>query len=398
LRNHLAADQRDPLGGFAMAKSLLTDPKRSVKEVAELLGYASPSFCRAFRRWSGETPRKWRRHNQVSTRGNTCSEMVHHSVVSDWFARAVLATHFADHEIERVMQRLPMTPAEDGTLRVRGNTLWEALAIELGDPSAGLHIAERLSLRNLELVWQFLRAASNMWQAFAGAQKLLPLIASDFDIAMVERDGVARFELCAPLVLHPLGAEFGLALALRVGRLLFDVQPTAILFRHAEPSDISAHHRFFACPVQFGCKLNAILFDAALLEVDHAHADATLQSILDAEAERRLQKLPPNDFEQSVRREYLLAAERGGESIATIAGHLGVSARVLQRQLRLVGLSHRELLDAARSDYAKSLLGYGGATVNETAQALGFSEPAAFVRTFRRWTGMTPGSYRRIRR
>jgi AraC-like DNA-binding protein len=119
---------------------------------------------------------------------------------------------------------------------------------------------------------------------------------------------------------------------------------------------------------------------------------------LDEEVERRRRRDGVDRFECEMRREYLRAAEQGETKLVTIARSLGVSSRVLQRRLQEVGLSHRALRDAARADYAKSLLRYGDKTVVEVAQALRFSEPAAFVRTFRRWTGMTPGHYRRAKR
>lgn len=50
-----------------LAKGYLTDPSVSVTEVAFLLGYSEESaFNRAFRRWTGESPGRWRRR-RVST-------------------------------------------------------------------------------------------------------------------------------------------------------------------------------------------------------------------------------------------------------------------------------------------------------------------------------------------
>jgi len=44
-----------------LAVSYLSDPKVSIAEVAFLLGFSDPSsFNRAFRRWTGETPGRWR--------------------------------------------------------------------------------------------------------------------------------------------------------------------------------------------------------------------------------------------------------------------------------------------------------------------------------------------------
>jgi len=41
---------------------LLRDAKLSCSEVGFLLGYAEPAtFFRAFKRWTGETPQRWRR-------------------------------------------------------------------------------------------------------------------------------------------------------------------------------------------------------------------------------------------------------------------------------------------------------------------------------------------------
>jgi AraC-like DNA-binding protein len=45
----------------AVAKRLLEEPTRSIPEVARAMGFSSPSaFHRAFRRWTGMTPKQHR--------------------------------------------------------------------------------------------------------------------------------------------------------------------------------------------------------------------------------------------------------------------------------------------------------------------------------------------------
>ena len=47
---------------FEIAKALLQDTRFGVGEIAAMLGYRDPSsFSRAFRRWSRQSPRAWRR-------------------------------------------------------------------------------------------------------------------------------------------------------------------------------------------------------------------------------------------------------------------------------------------------------------------------------------------------
>jgi len=55
--------------------------------------------------------------------------------------------------------------------------------------------------------------------------------------------------------------------------------------------------------------------------------------------------------------------------------------------------SFRQIYDEAQADFALRFL-KNGSPISEVAYALGFSEPSAFQRAFKRWTGMTPGQAR----
>jgi AraC-like DNA-binding protein len=72
-----------------------------------------------------------------------------------------------------------------------------------------------------------------------------------------------------------------------------------------------------------------------------------------------------------------------------------MAARTLQRRLAVEGVSFKELVDLARRDVSERLLADRSLSVAEVGYLLGFSEPSAFHRAFKRWRGVTPLEYRR---
>jgi AraC-like DNA-binding protein len=76
-------------------------------------------------------------------------------------------------------------------------------------------------------------------------------------------------------------------------------------------------------------------------------------------------------------------------TFVVIAKRLGTSARTLRRQLEKEGATLRGLVDDVRRERADDLLAAGTA-IKEIAFALGFSEPSAFSRAYKRWTGHGP--------
>lgn len=63
--------------------------------------------------------------------------------------------------------------------------------------------------------------------------------------------------------------------------------------------------------------------------------------------------------------------------------------------LRKTGHSYQQLLNEVRRELAKQYLRDQRHSIRDIAFLLGFAEPSVFVRSFRRWTGQTPGAFRR---
>jgi AraC-like DNA-binding protein len=95
----------------------------------------------------------------------------------------------------------------------------------------------------------------------------------------------------------------------------------------------------------------------------------------------------------------LVARVTGGDTkIESVASQLTMSARTLQRRLTEEGVSYQELLDGARKQAAEQYLSESSLAIGEVAYLVGFSEPAAFHRAFKRWFGLTPERFRNQQR
>src|SRR5262249_51184928 len=77
-----------------------------------------------------------------------------------------------------------------------------------------------------------------------------------------------------------------------------------------------------------------------------------------------------------------------------IAGRLHMTTRTLRRKLDGEGTSFRKLVDETKMRVAIRYLRDTDLAIEEIAYSLGFSDPAAFRRAFRRWTGHGPLEFR----
>lgn len=84
----------------------------------------------------------------------------------------------------------------------------------------------------------------------------------------------------------------------------------------------------------------------------------------------------------------LLAA--GDANIDRAAGNLGISRQTLYRRLKAENATFEQLLDDLRHRLALKLINDQHLSVKQASWRLGFSDPAAFSRAFKRWTGISP--------
>lgn len=83
------------------------------------------------------------------------------------------------------------------------------------------------------------------------------------------------------------------------------------------------------------------------------------------------------------------------DTLADLAAAIGLGTRSLQRLLTEAGTSFRAMRDDLRAEAAATLVQGTDLPFKEIASRTGFSDAAAFGRSYRRWTGMSPGAHRR---
>ena len=80
--------------------------------------------------------------------------------------------------------------------------------------------------------------------------------------------------------------------------------------------------------------------------------------------------------------------------IDLISEKLQMSRWTLTRKLKEEGTTFKQLLRDSREKLAQSYLRRQTESITEIASLLGYSEPSAFQRAFKSWTGQTPLDYR----
>jgi AraC-like DNA-binding protein len=165
-------------------------------------------------------------------------------------------------------------------------------------------------------------------------------------------------------------------------------------FSYAEPVHSAEYGLLFPCPRRFSAGSSSLLFHARYLSMPLLQDERTLKQFLQHSPADLLARPDGGDsLTSQIRR--LLGRDCGSwPDLEAVAQHLHMSPQTLRRHLREEGSSFQELKDQLRRDLAIYLLGRDELSTQDIAEQLGFSEPSAFHRAFKKWTGLTPGAYR----
>jgi AraC-like DNA-binding protein len=165
------------------------------------------------------------------------------------------------------------------------------------------------------------------------------------------------------------------------------------------PADATAYQQALGCPVRVEAAWNGFAMTRDTWRLPMRRRDAALLGVLERHADEVMARMPqPNDVVALARRALARGLALGEASIGTVARSLALAPRTLQRRLAGAGTTFQRLVEDTRREAAGRHLGQSELSIAEIAFVLGYSEPAAFHRAFRRWHGVTPLEFRAAHR
>lgn len=268
-----------------------------------------------------------------------------------------------------------------------------------GPPGLGLEVGSRFRLR-MYGVWGFtLLASSTLRDAADVGLRYVELTYATAGIHLHETDEEAYLAVDDTAVPAPV-RRFVVERELAIIRTILDtivgepVPSIRVELRFPGPGAPGRHDTVGGAPVTFGAGRNALVAPAALLDRPLPAADPHTMRLCERECRSLRARRVDGKIAAHVR-ELLIHRHCAIPDMAVAAAELHVSTRTLYRRLALEGTSYRRLVDEVRQILATEMLTTEGLGVEQVAVRLGYADAAAFIRAFRRWTGSTPGAYRR---
>lgn len=168
-------------------------------------------------------------------------------------------------------------------------------------------------------------------------------------------------------------------------------------FRGAQPARVDKYETLFHCPVYFNQSADLLYFDSDCLSWPVVHTEQSLDEFLrTAPYPLMVMDVDPSHNSLSTQVKAMIGHDfsEGFPGFETISSALGISAPTLRRRLKREGTTFQQIKDEARCEAARLHLGRPELSINEVAKLLGFTDPSAFHRSFKKWTGRTPGQFR----
>ena len=278
--------------------------------------------------------------------------------------------------------------------------LWRTIALALDDEFFGQD-SRRMKAGSFAMLCHAAVACKTLAQALDRSLRFYALILDDI-AGTCERD---RDE--ARIVLHErvAGASQRVFAHELLLMLLYGVSSWLVgrripvlrtEFSYPEPAYSAEYRLMYSADLSFDRPNTLIAFDAGYLNLPVVQNERSIKEFLRTAPESILIKYKnSSSLAARVRRRLRQCLPGEVPDFETLAEELSMTPATIRRRLHEEGESYQSIKDQLRRDLAISYLSHSSRSVMDIALELGFSERSAFHRAFRKWTGASPGEFRR---
>jgi len=322
--------------------------------------------------------------------------------IKDWID--ALSTLYSARELSDLFARAGLSPEQlHPQSRVTLDQIvkiYQCAAVETGDEMMGLW-SRPIRPRALQHLLTSVKEAQSLSSAIYRFSTFWNLLLDDYQFVLCDGDDQFTLSLAPQGDFPP--QRFGHMLILKLAHGLLswlsghEIPIKAVDFVFEQPE---FHHDYtIVFPVRpaFSAAQTAITF----AREDLGPAKPRTQQDLDVflkNAPRDWIFTRSREHTQSMQvRAFLGQTQWDGATLGASAQAMNMTTRTLMRHLNAEGTSFQSIKDALRRDIAIRDLQKGRKSIEAIAQDVGFSSSANFHRAFRRWTGVTPSSYKNQR-
>jgi len=173
--------------------------------------------------------------------------------------------------------------------------------------------------------------------------------------------------------------------------------PREVFLQHSLPPEHKrSYRRLFGERICFDAEVTGFTFALGLLDTTLPEADPMAHKMFThQQQESALQAR--GSFTQHVENIIRVNLASGEMSLESTARLLATSPRSLQRRLMDEGTSFIELVDATRCQVAEQYLLNCDLQMSQVSELLGFSQLSNLSHAFKRWHGMSPSAWKKLR-
>jgi AraC-like DNA-binding protein len=301
----------------------------------------------------------------------------------------LLSINFNEYSNKKAQQLAPRISLKsyNSLLEYAQNTLNEALF--------GFKLGQQIRTADFGVLGYLIESSNNLESAVSALLTYDSLVADIGQTEFEQQDDIAVIRWipdasCSQqVILRNMTAWVSVIRQL----LNTELSPSAISFTQTlSNTEKETLAMWFNCPVETDAKFNQIIFPSSYLALPFKTDNTQINQVLKQVSDQQLSRYKSQQL-LTEKINHILISKNDLEDCSLIrtASALNMTARTLQRHLKLENTTFAHLLETERK--RRVLLYIGKHPLSDIAIKLGFADQSSFNRAFKRWYGYSPFLY-----